>query len=66
MENDLYTYTFCRSDWELVVGALRALSVQRIQDAHAVGPESTYGAVLFDEAGIMQALASDIEFKLPE
>lgn len=66
MENDLYTFTFCRSDWELVTGALRALAVQRIQDAHEVGPESTYGAVLFNEAGIMQAIASDIDFKLPE
>jgi hypothetical protein len=66
MENDLYTYTFCRSDWETIMGALRALSVQRIQEAHKVGPESTYGSVLFDEAAIMQALASDIDFKLPE
>lgn len=48
------------------MGALRALSVQRIQEAHQVGPESTYGAVLFEEAGIMQAIANDIEFILPE
>jgi hypothetical protein len=66
MENNLYSFTLCRSDWETVMGALRALSVQRIQEAHKVGPESTYGAVLFEEAGIMQAIASDIDFILPE
>lgn len=66
MENDLYTLTLCRSDWELVTVALRALSVQRIQDAHRIGADSTYSAVLFNEAGIMQAIASDIDFKLPE
>jgi hypothetical protein len=64
--NDLYTFTLCTADWERVMGALRALSVQRIQEAHEVGPESTYGAVLFDEAGIMQAIAADIDFILPE
>jgi hypothetical protein len=65
-ENDLYTFTLCREDWETVMGALRALSLQRIHEAHEVGPESTYGAVLFDEAGVMQAIASDIDFILPE
>lgn len=66
MEKDLHTLTFCRADWEVVIDALRALSVQRVQQAHKVGPDSTYGAVLFDSAGVMQAIASDIEFKLPE
>jgi len=66
MENDLYTMTLCRSDWELAMGALRALSVQRIQEANNVGLDSTYGSVLLDEAGIMQAIASDIDFILPE
>ena len=65
-KNDLYNFTLCRADWELVMGALRALSVQRIQEAHEAGAESTYAAVLFDEAGIMQAIASDIDFMLPE
>lgn len=65
-KNDLYSLTLCRADWELVMGALRGLSVQRIQEAHNVGAESTYGAVLFDEAALMQAIASDIDFMLPE
>jgi hypothetical protein len=65
-KNDLYTFTLCTADWERVMGALRALSVQHIQAAHEAGAESTYAAVLFDEAGIMQAIASDIDFMLPE
>ena len=66
MENDLHTFSFCREDWNLIVGALRALSVDRVQSAHEVGPDSIYGAACLNEAGIMQALASDIEFKLPD
>jgi len=63
--NDLHTLTLCSDDWQLVINALRALSVQRIQEAHNVGPDGVYGSVLYDEAGTMQAIASDIELKLP-
>lgn len=66
MENELYTITLCRSDWDLVMSALRALSAQRIREAGDIGLDSTYGAVLLNEAGIMQSLASDIDFILPE
>jgi hypothetical protein len=66
MENDLYTYTFCREDWELIMGALRGCSLENLEQARKVGLDSTYGAVLADRAAYMQALASDIDFKLPE
>jgi len=66
MENDLYTFTFCRDDWERIMGALRATSVTNINEAFAVGADSTYGSVLFEQAGYCQALADDIDFKLPE
>ena len=66
MENDLYTYTFCREDWELIMGALRGCSIENLEQARKVGIDSTYGAVLVDRAAYMQALASDIDFKLPE
>ena len=66
MENDLYTYTFCREDWELIMGALRGCSLENLEQARKVGFDSTYGAVLADRAAYMQALASDINFKLPE
>jgi len=66
MENDLYTYTFCRQDWERIMGALRATAVTNYQEAHRIGADSTYGAALFQEGGYFQALADDIDFCLPE
>ena len=48
------------------MGALRATSVTNINEAFAVGADSTYGSVLFEQAGYCQALADDIDFKLPE
>jgi hypothetical protein len=65
MENNLYTYTFCREDWETVMDALLATSLENLEQARKIGTESTYGAILIDRATHMQALASDIEFKLP-
>jgi hypothetical protein len=65
MENDLYTYTFCRSDWERIVGALRATAVTNYKVAKEVGPDGIYGSMLREEGDYCQALASDIDFKLP-
>lgn len=66
MENDLYTYTFCREDWELIMAALRARSVELYDQSLNVGRDSTYGAAVYDLAAQHQALADDIDFKLPE
>jgi hypothetical protein len=66
MENDLYTFTFCRSDWELIMDALREGYLENLERARTVGTGSTYGAILIDRATCMQALADDIDFKLPE
>jgi hypothetical protein len=66
MENNLHTYTFCREDWELIMGALRGCSQENLEEARKAGESSVHGAVLLDRALYMQALASDIEFKLPE
>jgi hypothetical protein len=66
MENDLYTYTFCREDWERIMGALRVAAVTNYQEADRIGPESIYGSTLFQEGAYCQALADDIDFKLPE
>jgi hypothetical protein len=65
-QNELHSYTFRREDWELIMAALRALSVGDIQGAHEVGLDSVYANVLIDRAHHLSALASDIEFKLPE
>ncbi len=48
------------------MGALRGCSLENLEQARKVGEDSTYGAVLIDRALYMQALASDIDFKLPE
>jgi hypothetical protein len=66
MENDLYTFSFCRADWERIMASLRATAVTNYQEAHRVGADSTYSAVLFQEGGYFQALADDIEFILPD
>ena len=65
MENNLYTYTFCREDWELIVGALRARYVELFDQSLHVGRDSVYGAAVYDLAAKHQALADDIDFKLP-
>ena len=65
MENDLHTVTLCRDDWQLVVDALRVVQYTYNADAIRIGAESTYGAVLADEAAKRQCIADDIEFFLP-
>jgi len=66
MENDFYTYTFCRSDWERIMGALRATAVTNYNEAHEMDRDSVYGAALYQEGAYFQALADDIDFKLPD
>jgi hypothetical protein len=66
MENDLHTYTFCRSDWERIMAALRVAAVTNYQEANKIGPESAYGSALYEEGNYCRALADDIDFKLPE
>lgn len=66
MENETYTFTFCRSDWERIMGALRATAVTNYQGAAEIGAESIYGSALYEEGSYCQALAEDIDFILPE
>lgn len=66
MENNLHTYTFCREDWELIMFALRDAAVADFDQAVEVGLESVYGATVYDRGAHLQALADDIDFKLPE
>ena len=65
MENETYTFTFCRDDWELIIDALRVVQHTYKTDAIRIGAESIYGAILFDEAAKRGAIADDINFKLP-
>jgi len=68
MENDLYTFTFCREDWERIVQALRDTAWSYTQDserAHTKGAQD-YATLLWEECAYHNALADDIDFKLPE
>ena len=68
MENhppyDALTYTFDRSDWELIRDALKATSAQCIDDAFEIGESTDTRADLLTRSQYMQALASDIELYL--
>lgn len=66
MENNLYTYTFCREDWELITNALRVRFIELHDQAYKIGADSTYGAAVMDLAFQHQALADDISFVIPE
>lgn len=68
----LYTVRLNREDAERVIAALRAqagLVIDRYiveHDASENFRESPYGATLYNEYGILKAIADDIEFILPE
>jgi hypothetical protein len=66
MENDLYSFTLCSADWELVIDALYEATSERLTRADAIGRDSTYGAILYDDAQKIRAVADYIEFFLPE
>ena len=61
---DPRTYTFDRSDWELIRDALKATSAQCIDDAFEIGESTDTQANLLTRSQYMRALADDIEFYL--
>ena len=68
MENDLYSFTLCRADWVRVISALRNEAFQLTQDSHRACEKGArdYGTLLWEETAILNAIASDIDFMLPE
>ena len=68
MENDLYSFTLCRADWDRVVSALRNEAFQLTQDSHRACEKGArdYGTLLWEETTILNAIASDIDYMLPE
>ena len=68
MENDLYSFTLCRADWDRVIGALRNEAFQLTQDSHRACEKGArdYGTLLWEETAILNAIASDIDYMLPE
>ena len=67
-EPTLYSFSFCRSDWERIVQALRDTAWSYTQDsqrAHTKGAQD-YATLLWEECAIHNALADDISWKIPE
>ena len=69
MEKDnLYTMSLCQEDWERIILSLRNEAFALTQDsnrAHEKGAQD-YATLLWEECAIHNALADDINFKLPE
>jgi hypothetical protein len=68
MENDLYTFRLCRADWERVIQALRNEAFNLTQESNRACEKGSrdYGTLLWEETAILNAIASDIDFILPE
>lgn len=65
MENDLHTFTFCKEDWMRIQQALRAHAQDSYNKMTDLGERGTYYELLWQEYGYCNALADDIEFKVP-
>ncbi len=69
MENnydDLHTFTLCRDDWEIIIDSLYEAASDRMTGAEKIGLDVTYGAILYDNAQKIRAVADYLEFHLPE
>ena len=66
MENDFYSFTLCSADWQIVIDSLYEAASERLTRADAIGLDSTYGAILYDDAQKVRAVADYLEFFLPE
>jgi predicted metal-dependent RNase len=64
--NDLHTFTLCSDDWQIIIDALYEATSERLTRADTIGLESTYGAILYNDAQKIRAVADYIEFFLPE
>lgn len=66
--NTLHTFTLCRADWERVVQALRNEAFNLTQESNRACEKGSrdYGTLLREETAILNAIAADIDFILPE
>ena len=67
-EPTLYSFSFCLEDCRRIVSALRneAYQMKLESDRACERGARDYGTVLWEENAILNALASDIDYKLPE
>lgn len=70
MKNDdtLYTVTLCKADWQRVVQALRNEAYQLTQESNRACEKGSidYGTLLWEECAYHNAVASHIDYLLPE
>jgi len=68
IQSDLHTLTLCRADLERVIRALRneAFHLQREVDHASVRHAEEYAETLWEERAYVNAIADDIEWRLPE
>ena len=64
--DDLHTFTLCGDDWQISIDSLYEAASERLTRADAIGLDSTYGSILYDDAQKVRAVADYIEFFLPE
>jgi len=65
MENELHSFTLCNDDWELVIASLYEAAGDRLARADAVGLDSVYGGILYEDGQKIRAVADYLEFFLP-
>jgi hypothetical protein len=70
MENnpmdDLFMFTLCRDDWEMVIASLYESAGDKLSRADAVGRDSVYGSTLYSDGERTRAIAEYLEDFLPE
>ena len=66
MENNTYSIPLCLADWQIIIDSLYEATSERLTRADAIGLDSTYGSILYNDAQKIRAVADYIEFYLPE
>jgi hypothetical protein len=64
--DDLFSFTLCHSDWEIVIASLYEAAGDRMSRADTIGLDSVYGGTLYQDGQRIRAVANYLEFHLPE
>lgn len=64
--DDLHSFTLVRDDWQIIIDSLYEAASERLTRADAIGLDSTYGGILYEDAHKVKAVADYLEFFLPE
>ena len=67
-QNETYTIKVCLEDAQRIVKALRYEAYHLSQESHRACEKDArdYGTILWEESAYYNALASDIDYTLPE